>query len=76
MRVSCFNEISLNFQEKTDPLDAAVFYLAMKKKSLVWGLFRSVRDDKMTAFFANNFAENRYSDDSILCQQFRWNQVQ
>lgn len=43
-----------------DPLDAAIFYLAMKKKSLVWGLFRSRRDDRMTAFFANNFAEDRW----------------
>jgi hypothetical protein len=31
----------------------------MKKKSLVWGLFRSNRDEKMTAFFSNNFAEDR-----------------
>lgn len=30
------------FQQKNDPLDAAVFYLAMKKKQLVWGLYRSV----------------------------------
>ena len=28
------------FQSKQDPLDAALFYLAMKKKSLVSGLFR------------------------------------
>jgi hypothetical protein len=50
----------LSFQEKQDPLDAAIFYLAMKKKSLVWGLYRSVRDEKMTAFFSNNFAEERW----------------
>jgi hypothetical protein len=31
----------------------------MKKKSLVWGLYRSVRDEKMTSFFSNNFAEER-----------------
>ena len=29
-----------SFQKNNDPLDAALFYLAMKKKSLVWGLFR------------------------------------
>lgn len=23
-----------------DPLDAAIFYLAMKKKAVVWGLYR------------------------------------
>ncbi|KAI5722725.1 hypothetical protein M8J76_012674 [Diaphorina citri] len=28
------------FQANEDPLDAALFYIAMKKKSLVWGLYR------------------------------------
>jgi hypothetical protein len=28
------------FSVKKDPLDAAVYYLAMKKKNLLWGLFR------------------------------------
>ena len=49
-----------SFQSSQDPLDAAIFYLAMKKKSLVWGLYRSVKDDKMTAFFKNNFTEDRW----------------
>lgn len=48
------------YQSSQDPLDAAIFYLAMKKKSLVWGLFRSRRDERMTAFFSNNFAEDRW----------------
>ncbi|XP_011350261.1 dmX-like protein 2 isoform X3 [Ooceraea biroi] len=48
------------FQHKQDPLDAAIYYLAMKKKNLVWGLFRNKRDDRMTTFFSNNFAENRW----------------
>ncbi|XP_014484134.1 PREDICTED: dmX-like protein 2 [Dinoponera quadriceps] len=48
------------FQHKQDPLDAAVYYLAMKKKNLVWGLFRNKRDERMTTFFANNFAEDRW----------------
>lgn len=48
------------FQAKQDPLDAAIYYIAMKKKSVVWGLFRSKHDDKMTQFFANNFAEDRW----------------
>jgi len=45
---------------KEDPLDAALFYLAMKKKSLVWALFRSKRDERMSSFFANNFSEDRW----------------
>uniref|UniRef100_T1IMB2 RAVE complex protein Rav1 C-terminal domain-containing protein n=1 Tax=Strigamia maritima TaxID=126957 RepID=T1IMB2_STRMM len=48
------------FQANNDPLDAAIYYLAMKKKNLIWGLFRSVKDQKMTEFFQNNFSENRW----------------
>ncbi|XP_058802358.1 dmX-like protein 2 isoform X2 [Phymastichus coffea] len=48
------------FQQNQDPLDAAIYYLAMRKKNLVWGLFRNKRDDRMTAFFANNFSEDRW----------------
>lgn len=29
-----------SFQRNNDALDAALFYLAMKKKAVVWGLFR------------------------------------
>lgn len=49
-----------SFQQKQDPLDAAIYYIAMKKKSVVWGLFKQLRDEKMTAFFANNFSEDRW----------------
>lgn len=49
-----------SYQAKQDPMDAALYYIAMKKKSLVWGLYRSRRDDKMTSFFANNFQEDRW----------------
>lgn len=48
------------FQQKQDPLDAAIYYLAMKKKNLVWGLFRNQKDARMTSFFANNFTEDRW----------------
>lgn len=49
-----------SYQAKQDPMDAALYYIAMKKKSLVWGLYRSKRDEKMTSFFANNFQEDRW----------------
>ncbi|XP_058459198.1 dmX-like protein 2 isoform X2 [Malaya genurostris] len=49
-----------SFQANQEPLDAALYYIAMKKKSVVWGLFRSKRDEKMTSFFANNFNEDRW----------------
>ncbi|XP_063931709.1 dmX-like protein 2 isoform X3 [Zophobas morio] len=48
------------YQVKQDPMDAALYYLAMNKKSLLWGLYRSKRDQKMTQFFANNFSEDRW----------------
>ena len=48
------------FKVNNDPLDAALFYLAMKKKSLVWGLFRSIGDKRMTEFFQNNFTEEKW----------------
>ncbi|XP_077989498.1 dmX-like protein 2 isoform X2 [Glandiceps talaboti] len=48
------------FQSKNDPLDAALIYLAMRKKTLVTGLFRTVRSSKMTAFFKNDFSEDRW----------------
>ena len=58
---SCVEKLAkAAFQAKQDPLDAAIYYIAMKKKSVVWGLFRNKRDDKMTAFFQNNFAEDRW----------------
>jgi len=32
----------------------------MKKKTLLWGLFRSVDDTKMVQFFKNHFNEDRW----------------
>ena len=43
------------FQAKSDPLDAALFYLAMRKKGVLWGLFKTVKDIKMIEFFKNDF---------------------
>nr|DBA31766.1 TPA: hypothetical protein GDO54_007546 [Pyxicephalus adspersus] len=48
------------FQRNNEPLDAAIFYLAMKKKAVLWGLFRSQHDEKMTQFFSHNFKEDRW----------------
>ncbi|XP_068560082.1 dmX-like protein 1 isoform X1 [Cebidichthys violaceus] len=49
-----------SLQKNNDPLDAAIFYLALKKKAVVWGLYRSQRNAKMTEFFRNNFSEDRW----------------
>ncbi|XP_063820250.1 dmX-like protein 1 isoform X2 [Pseudophryne corroboree] len=48
------------FQRNNDPLDAAIFYLAMKKKAVIWGLYRSQKEAKMTQFFGHNFSEERW----------------
>lgn len=29
-----------SFQKTKDPMDSAIFYLAMKKKMVLWGLYR------------------------------------
>ncbi|KAK3861276.1 hypothetical protein Pcinc_032726 [Petrolisthes cinctipes] len=59
--IRCFNKIAkAAFLLRNDPLDAAIYYLAMKKKNLVWGLFRSIGDRRMTDFFSNNFTEERW----------------
>ncbi|TSL10182.1 DmX-like protein 1 [Bagarius yarrelli] len=57
----CIEKVAkASFQKNNDPLDAALFYLAMKKKAVVWGLYRSHKNVKMTAFFSNNFNEDRW----------------
>ncbi|XP_054997037.1 dmX-like protein 1 isoform X3 [Sorex araneus] len=48
------------FYRKNDPLDAAIFYLAMRKKAVIWGLYRSQKDTKMTQFFGHNFEDERW----------------
>uniref|UniRef100_A0A8C9RST4 Dmx-like 2 n=1 Tax=Scleropages formosus TaxID=113540 RepID=A0A8C9RST4_SCLFO len=59
------------FQRNNDPLDAALFYLAMKKKAVLLYflsmaavvsvfLHRSQHDEKMTQFFSHNFTEDRW----------------
>ncbi|KAK9881027.1 hypothetical protein WA026_014369 [Henosepilachna vigintioctopunctata] len=49
-----------SYMAKQDPMDAALYYLAMNKKSLLWGLYRSKHDERMTNFFSNNFNEDRW----------------
>ncbi|XP_069563830.1 dmX-like protein 1 isoform X1 [Brachyistius frenatus] len=57
----CIEKVAkASFQRNSDPLDAAIFYLALKKKAVVWGLYRSQNNAKMTDFFRNNFSEDRW----------------
>ena len=50
-----------HFQFKKEPMDAAIFYIAMQKKHVLRGLFKSVGDERMTNFFSKDFstAENK-----------------
>ncbi|KAG7489192.1 dmX 1 isoform X1 [Solea senegalensis] len=57
----CIEKVAkASFQRSNDPLDAAIFYLALKKKAVIWGLYRSQKNAKMTDFFHNNFSEDRW----------------
>uniref|UniRef100_A0A3B4BDG4 RAVE complex protein Rav1 C-terminal domain-containing protein n=1 Tax=Periophthalmus magnuspinnatus TaxID=409849 RepID=A0A3B4BDG4_9GOBI len=58
----CIEKVAKStFQKNNDPLDAAIFYLAMKKKAVVWGLYRYQKLNlKMTEFFSHNFTEDRW----------------
>jgi hypothetical protein len=57
----CIEKVAkAHFQRAQQPLDAALFYLAMKKKTLLAGLFRTVKDTRMTQFFSNDFKEDRW----------------
>ena len=49
------------FSEKSNPLDAALFYLALNKKSVLKHLFRTGGNKKMSDFFSNNFTEDRWN---------------
>ena len=49
-----------SFQKTRDPLDSALFYLAMKKKSVLAVLFKSHENVRMRDFFKNDFSEERW----------------
>lgn len=48
------------FQINNDPMDAAVYYLAMRKKNVIMHLYRSARDSRMMDFFANDFTQDKW----------------
>ncbi|OWA51395.1 DmX-like protein 2 [Hypsibius exemplaris] len=48
------------FQASQNPLDAALFYLALKRKKVLAALFKLVADQRMIDFFSNDFKEDRW----------------
>lgn len=49
-----------SYQQKNDPLDSALFYLAMKKKGVLWALFKASKDARMSDFFKNDFNQPKW----------------
>ncbi|XP_076465247.1 dmX-like protein 2 isoform X2 [Babylonia areolata] len=45
------------FQRRKDPMDAAIFYLSMRKKNVLWGLFRSADNRQKADFFRKDFTK-------------------
>ena len=50
-----------SFQKSKDPLDSAIFYLAMKKKMVLWGLFRLVYVSLCKEVYDDNVYFRTYS---------------
>lgn len=53
------------FQANQDPLDAALFYLAMRKKAILVALFKTVKDTRMTDFFKNDFSQAKWQSSAL-----------
>ncbi|CAD6187487.1 unnamed protein product [Caenorhabditis auriculariae] len=43
------------FQQNQDPMDASLFYLALRKKNVLTHLFKTSRNQMMSEFFQNDF---------------------
>lgn len=57
------------FQRHNDPLDAALFYLAMKKKAVLWGLFRYIITDAFIIFQRrSNFSDYSHLTFILTCE--------
>ena len=48
------------FELNNDPMDSALYFLALKKKSLLYNLYKHVQDMKMQDFFKNDFTQERW----------------
>jgi hypothetical protein len=48
------------FSVRQEPLDVALFYLAMKKRTLMKTLFKTVKNSRMEEFFSHDFAQERW----------------
>uniref|UniRef100_A0A8R1HL41 WD_REPEATS_REGION domain-containing protein n=1 Tax=Caenorhabditis japonica TaxID=281687 RepID=A0A8R1HL41_CAEJA len=53
---TCIEKLAKSaFQLNQDPMDASLFYLAMRKKNVLTHLFKTIRNQTMADFFMNDF---------------------
>ncbi|XP_037074654.1 dmX-like protein 2, partial [Pollicipes pollicipes] len=43
------------YQKSKDPMDAALYYFAMRKRTVIAALYKQLRDDRRYKFFSKNF---------------------
>jgi hypothetical protein len=48
------------FQQSQQPMDAALYYLALRKKNVLTHLFKTVGDNVKSEFFRENFEEEKW----------------
>uniref|UniRef100_A0A914YLS6 RAVE complex protein Rav1 C-terminal domain-containing protein n=1 Tax=Panagrolaimus superbus TaxID=310955 RepID=A0A914YLS6_9BILA len=48
------------FQQNQDPMDAALYYLSLKKKNVLTHLFKTIHDQAKADFFRNDFTELKW----------------
>lgn len=65
LRACCERIAKHRFSANRQPLEAALFYLALKKKNILWGLFRSVQDERMSGFMSNDFTTERWQSAAL-----------
>ncbi|UMM43904.1 hypothetical protein L5515_019209 [Caenorhabditis briggsae] len=57
----CIEKIAkASFQANQDPMDASLFYLALRKKNVLTHLFKTVRNQTMADFFMNDFNQEHW----------------
>ena len=61
-----FEKVSKSsLKQKNDPMDAALYLLAMKKKTVLRALFKTVNDTKMFTFFNNDFNDKKWQSSAL-----------
>ncbi|KAL3102156.1 hypothetical protein niasHS_003565 [Heterodera schachtii] len=63
---NCMERVAKNaFQKRQEPMDAALFYLAMRKKNVLTQLFKTVNDSRMYEFFREDFKLEKWKKGAL-----------